>query len=549
MHAHMAKKSKPPRVDPDMVRVRLKPLFGMPPQTWLPALLGLIIVLLLLYLLLLPGVRSPGAQVVMRSTPSGASVYVDGRRIGATPIQLHLPAGTRRIEYRRPHFETHQSEVRVPNRLIGSRFFPAQLRLHQQLQLSDARALAESISAEYAGWAIIGSASAQYQFPWTLSHGVSDLASSRRALADYGQPLLQAALADVRSDAMLRDYLRAAALAASEGNAALPLHMLELFAALADAVETRPNLAALFAAALSGDLHDEFQRSDWYRESLEQQTTRLLPFTTEGGPAVDSAGLISVGGAGFRHLAGGSFVMGMAANSSDGRAEQALDRPHLAEVAEFYIQQTPVTRAAFRSFLADAPSWREDNRDALIRQGLASEDYLRSWGYASDDRDDGALPANEVSHHAAVAYTEWLSTRLPPALDGWRARLPYEAEYEWAILANASEGYESGFRRTAEQSAPYPVAQFGAGQFEIYDLLGNVWHWTADWYRPADYLTRRQPHSPYRVSSRLRSAERAVRGGSWANSSQSISGISRGSQPPQRASAFLGFRPVLSQEP
>ena len=549
MHAHMAKKSKQPRVDPDSVRVRLKPLFGMPPQTWLPALLGLIIIVVLFYLLLLPGVRSPGAQVELRSTPSGASVYVDGRRVGATPIQLHLPAGTRRVEYRRPHFETHQSEVRVPNRLIGSRFFPARLQLHQPLQLSDARAVANAVSAEYAGWAIVGSASAQYQFPWILSHGISDLASDRRVLADYGQPLLQAALADVRSDAMLRDYLRASALAASEGNAVLPLHMLEVFAALADAVETRPNLPGLLAAALSGELYDQLQSSEWYRDSLEQQTTRLLPFTTEGGPLVDSAGWISVNGAGFRHLAGGTFVMGMAADSTNGRTEQTLDRPHLAEVAEFYIQQTPVTRAAFRSFLADAPFWREDNRDALIQDGLADRDYLRSWGYASADGNDGALPANELSHPAAVAYTEWLSTRLPPALDGWSARLPYEEEYEWAILANASEGYESGFRRTAEQSAPYPVAQFGAGQFEIYDLLGNVWHWTADWYRPADYLTRRHPHSPYRTAVQLRSAERAVRGGSWANSSQTVSGISRGSQPPQRASAFLGFRPVLSQEP
>ncbi|TVQ39866.1 MAG: PEGA domain-containing protein [Spirochaetaceae bacterium] len=544
----MAKKRPQPRVDPESVHVRLGPLFGLAPRTWLPAACGAIVLLLLFILLLLPGIRRPGALVEMYSTPSGASVYVDGRRVGATPLTMQLPAGRRSIEYRRAQFETARTELTVPNRLFGSRFFPARLTLHQRLQLDDPRALVDAVASEYAGWAIIGSASAQYQFPWTLSHGVSDLAADSDALAGYGRPLLQAALSDVRSDAMLRDYLRASALAASGGNAALPVHMLDLFTTVTHLVETRPNLGTLFAAALSGELRDEYQASEWYTEGLARQTTRLLPHTTEGGPDVQSNGIITVGGSTFRHLSGGGFVMGMPADGDDRAGVEALYRPHLAEVSEFYIQQTPVTRAAYRDFLSDNPYWREDNRETLIEDGVATPDYLRSWGYRTAESDDDLLPASEVSYFAAVAYCQWFGTQLPAALDGWTVRLPYEAEYEWAVLANASEGYDSGFRRTSDQSEPYAVAQFDAGQFAIYDLLGNVWHWTAAWYRPADYLTREHPYSPYTQSRPPAAAEKAVRGGSWVNSARTISAITRGAQPPHWASPFLGFRPVISQE-
>ncbi len=549
----MAKKRKEPQTDPESIQVRLRPLFGYAPRVWLPLFFGALLLLFLFFLFVLPGITRPGAVVELRSNPPGASIYVDGVRVGATPLDLRLRSGTRSIELRRPFFAPLQQSVRVPNRLIGSRFFPARLPVHATLQLEQPEELIPAAATEFSGWSLIGSASSQYQFPWTLSHAVADLAADDEALSSHGEALLSVALGDVRSDALLRDYLRAAALAESGGTALLPVHLLELYARLIDAVDGKPQLGTLLTASLSGSLKEELERSAWHRDSRDAHTTRLLPYTTEAGPEVSSEGVVTVAASRFRHFSGGAFVIGMPADGSPGAATDSLDRPHVAQVEPFYIKETPVTRAQYRSFLSDSAYWREDNRETLIERGQATADYLSSWGYHDADgtpapiQPDGELPANEISYFAAVAYSEWLSQQLPPQLDGWHVRLPFEAEYEWAVAANGSDGYEAGFRRTREQDRPYPVAQFAPGEFGVYDLLGNVWEWMEDWYRPADYLTREHPYLPYGRAGLPRSAEKAVRGGSWVNSPQAVGAVSRGSQPPHWASPYLGFRPVISR--
>jgi len=66
-----------------------------------------------------------------------------------------------------------------------------------------------------------------------------------------------------------------------------------------------------------------------------------------------------------------------------------------------------------------------------------------------------------------------------------------------------------------------------------------VWEWTGTWYHPADYLVGGTAAYP--------GTQRVVRGGSWANDRRSIGVTTRGAQPPEWSTAFLGFRPVLAE--
>ena len=72
-------------------------------------------------------------------------------------------------------------------------------------------------------------------------------------------------------------------------------------------------------------------------------------------------------------------------------------------------------------------------------------------------------------------------------------------------------------------------------------MLGNLWEWCDNYYLPADTLFGRYGME----NTAYQGAEKAVRGGSWANKARSVSAVSRGSQEPSWCTPFLGFRVVL----
>jgi len=105
-------------------------------------------------------------------------------------------------------------------------------------------------------------------------------------------------------------------------------------------------------------------------------------------------------------------------------------------------------------------------------------------------------PAVGLSFNDAAAYAAWLSRETG---DAWR--LP--TDREWAVAAGsryrddawtdvsdpadpskrwiATYDAESSGQETLEQD-PQPVGAFGANEFGLHDLAGNVWEWTSTCY-------------------------------------------------------------------
>jgi len=199
----------------------------------------------------------------------------------------------------------------------------------------------------------------------------------------------------------------------------------------------------------------------------------------------------------------GKFSMGC----SPGDQECDDDEKPAREVTiskEFWMGQTEVTQAAYRKVIGGNPSFFKGEN----------------------------LPVETVSWTEAVRYCE--------AAGG---RLPTEAEWEYAARGgtagprygelDAIAWYSvNSASRTHEVKGKQPNAFF------LYDMLGNVWEWTADWYGPYQGAATVDPRGP---SSRM---YRVLRGGSWFNNPWYARASFRDWGVEQLRYSYVGFRCV-----
>ena len=106
-------------------------------------------------------------------------------------------------------------------------------------------------------------------------------------------------------------------------------------------------------------------------------------------------------------------------------------------------------------------------------------------------------------------------------------------------LPHGDVSADDGHKRTA------PVQSFagGATVWGVFDMAGNVWEWTADWYSN-DYYANSPANNPQGPASGTR---RSVRGGSWYNISFTTTTFYRTAIAPGNYQDEIGFRCAQSE--
>jgi len=308
---------------------------------------------------------------------------------------------------------------------------------------------------------------------------------------------------------------------------------------------------------------------------------------------------------GMALIPGGEFSMG-AQNPPDmddvGMKATLDSRPvHRVYVDGFFMDKTDVTNAQFAAFvkatgyvtIAERKPRAEDYPGAPPENLIAGSvifappdhpvslnDYYQWWTYVpganwrhplgpkSNIVGKENYPVVHVSYEDALAYAKWAGKRLPTeaewefAARGGLAGKPYvwgdEFRPKGKWMANTHEGHFPD-KDTGEDGYPgiAPVAKFPANQYGLFDMAGNVWQWTSDWYRPdyyqklaADGLARNPqgPDSAYDPSEPGHS-KKAQRGGSFLCTDQYCSRYivgTRGKGDVDTGTNHLGFRCVMS---
>jgi formylglycine-generating enzyme required for sulfatase activity len=136
-----------------------------------------------------------------------------------------------------------------------------------------------------------------------------------------------------------------------------------------------------------------------------------------------------------------------------------------------------------------------------------------------------------------------LEDRAPEASAGDGRKYPwggdeFDREKPGVPLANYSTAWPNG--RTSERTLVRAFPAVGG----LYDIAGNVWEWTSDWYDPGYYASMEarldNPVGP--GASNLRQV--VVRGGSFADPLYKLSCAFRGGVDPGIGYYNVGFRVV-----
>ncbi|MFI5461325.1 MAG: SUMF1/EgtB/PvdO family nonheme iron enzyme, partial [Isosphaerales bacterium] len=153
----------------------------------------------------------------------------------------------------------------------------------------------------------------------------------------------------------------------------------------------------------------------------------------------------------------------------------------------FYLAAHPVTVGQFRRFVTDAKYRTEAERDGKGGYGLIGGNWKQdpkiTWlnpGFAQGDDH----PVANVSWNDATAFHEWLTKTDG---DGFRYRLPTEAEWEYACRAGTTTRFPFGDQENAlgehawfsgnSGAKSHPVGGKKPNPWGLYDMLGNVWEW------------------------------------------------------------------------
>lgn len=302
---------------------------------------------------------------------------------------------------------------------------------------------------------------------------------------------------------------------------------------------------------------------------------------------------------GLVFVPGGTFRMG-----SDAHYPEEAPA-HRVTVDSFWIDETPVTNAQFRRFVEDTgyvtfaeltpkasdypgalphmlkagslvfkqPGDKVDLRNwsqwwAFVFGANWRRPYGRgSWIKGLDDH-----PVVHVAYPDAEAYALWAGKQLPTEAE-WEfaARGGFDGkEFAWGDeltpegrhMANTWQGIfphenlrHDGYERTS------PVKAFPPNGYGIYDMIGNVWEWTTDWYGPMHTEDAKKacciPHNPrgpredqsYDPSQpKIRIPRKVLKGGSHLcapNYCRRYRPAARHAEPIDTSTCHVGFRCVV----
>ncbi len=207
------------------------------------------------------------------------------------------------------------------------------------------------------------------------------------------------------------------------------------------------------------------------------------------------------------YVPAGSFMMG---SNNGGPDEEPVHEVTIKE--GFYIGRYEVTQAEWQQLMGNNPSTFKGD----------------------------SLPAEQVSWDDAQIFINKLNERG----DGFKYRLPTEAEWEYACRAGTTGDYagevnEMGWFSENSGSKTHTVGTKRPNGWGLADMHGNVWEWCADYYHET-YNGAPTDGSTWLTGTEMK--YRVLRGGSWDGHVSDLRSAGRLRRSPAGRAYDFGFR-------
>ncbi|HIB38442.1 formylglycine-generating enzyme family protein [Mesonia sp.] len=360
----------------------------------------------------------------------------------------------------------------------------------------------------------------------------------------------------------------------------------------------RINLLILIALVLTNCKQKESEHNTSQKKTIKDSLSQ----TTEKPTDIETPN-------GMVWVSSKTFTQG--AKENDQLAMQHEKPAHQVYVDGFFIDIHEVTNKEFRAFVnatdyktvAERPiDWEEMKKqlpantpkpvDSVLQPGSLTFDksiekvasmnnYTQWWtwqlganwkqpygkGSSIESKDD--LPVVHIAYEDALAYCKWANRRLPTEAE-WEAAAQGTNNnqiFTWgddaSVLNDQANTWQGIFPTQNKSKDGYsyiaPVASYPANSIGIYDMLGNVWEWTSDYYNVNYYkeLDTAQvinnprgaekgysPQNPYQQ-------EKIIKGGSFlcnASYCASFRISAKMGMSPDSGSDHVGFRTVATPE-
>jgi len=253
----------------------------------------------------------------------------------------------------------------------------------------------------------------------------------------------------------------------------------------------------------------------------------------------------------LRWIPPGSFVMGSPESEAGRYDDEGQHEVTLTEGC--WLGETPVTQALWQAVMGANPS-RFKSADRPVEQ--VSWDDCQQLVKALNDMVPGLearLPTEAEWEHACRAGTttatwagdlEILGRNNAPLLDsiawyGGNCGVDFELADGWDTTGEYWEEKQYDFSR----GGTHPVGRKEPNPLGLYDMLGNVYEWCADWYGPYQAEPVTDPRGPDVGASRV------VRGGGWVSIARYVRAAYRGWDHPADRYGNLGLRLARGQGP